>query len=150
MAAAAGPDGRLDPTGATAPTAAAAWHILPARCHSGRLLAAAAVVATAFYSVSAATGTDRGIRSSPTPTTGTAAARRSGIHTHPWYYYFELLFAYRPARGFFWTEGLIVGLAAVGAIYSISSLRERERGGSEAASARSPTGGREKRFAAGP
>jgi uncharacterized protein (TIGR03663 family) len=41
------------------------------------------------------------------------------IHTHPWYFYLELLTAYRPARGFFWTEGLIVGLAAVGAATSV-------------------------------
>ncbi len=39
---------------------------------------------------------------------------QSGIHTHPWYYYLQLLFAYRPARGFFWSEGLIGVLAAIG------------------------------------
>jgi len=39
---------------------------------------------------------------------------QAGIHTHPWYYYLELLFACRPARGFFWSEGLIGVLAAVG------------------------------------
>lgn len=38
----------------------------------------------------------------------------AGIHSHPWYYYLELLVAFRPAKGFFWSEGLIVGLAAVG------------------------------------
>jgi uncharacterized protein (TIGR03663 family) len=38
-----------------------------------------------------------------------------GLHVKPWYYYLQTLFAYRPARGFFWTEGLIAGLAAVGA-----------------------------------
>jgi len=37
-----------------------------------------------------------------------------GIHQHPWHYYLQLLTAFRPARGFFWSEGLIVGLAAVG------------------------------------
>ena len=47
-----------------------------------------------------------------------------GIHSHPWYYYFELLLAYRPARGFFWTEGLIAVLALVGAIVSLA-LRQR-------------------------
>jgi len=37
-----------------------------------------------------------------------------GIHAHPWDYYLRLLLANRPARGFFWSEGLIVGLALVG------------------------------------
>ena len=41
------------------------------------------------------------------------------IHTHPWYFYLELLVAYRPARGFFWSEGLIVGLAVVGGVASV-------------------------------
>jgi uncharacterized protein (TIGR03663 family) len=40
----------------------------------------------------------------------------SGIHTHPWYYYLQLLFFYRPCRGFFWTESLIGILALVGAV----------------------------------
>jgi uncharacterized protein (TIGR03663 family) len=44
----------------------------------------------------------------------------TGPHTHPWYFYFELLIAFRPARGFFWTEGLIVALAAVGCFHSLS------------------------------
>ncbi len=39
---------------------------------------------------------------------------QSGIHTHPWHYYLQLLFAYRPARGFFWSEGAIGVLAAIG------------------------------------
>ena len=37
-----------------------------------------------------------------------------GIHAHPWHYYFELLFACHSARGLFWTEGLIGGMAVVG------------------------------------
>ncbi len=43
----------------------------------------------------------------------------SGIHSHPWYYYLELLLAFRPAKGFFWSEGLIVGLALVGMVVSL-------------------------------
>lgn len=43
-----------------------------------------------------------------------------GIHSHPWYFYLQLLVAFRPARGFFWTEGLIVGLAAVGAAAALA------------------------------
>ncbi len=39
-----------------------------------------------------------------------------GLHEHPWHYYLSILIADHPARGFFWTEGLIVGLAIVGAV----------------------------------
>ena len=45
-----------------------------------------------------------------------------GLHEHPWYYYLSILIADRPARGFFWTEGLVVGLAVVGAA---AGLRRR-------------------------
>jgi uncharacterized protein (TIGR03663 family) len=44
----------------------------------------------------------------------------AGIHSHPWYYYLELLLAFRPAKGFFWSEGLIVALAAIGAVASLA------------------------------
>jgi uncharacterized protein (TIGR03663 family) len=44
----------------------------------------------------------------------------AGIHAHPWYYYLELLLAFRPAKGFFWSEGLIVALAAVGMVVSLA------------------------------
>jgi uncharacterized protein (TIGR03663 family) len=47
----------------------------------------------------------------------------SGIHTHPWYYYLQLLAAFHPARGFFWSEGLIAGLAVVGMAASIGGAR---------------------------
>jgi uncharacterized protein (TIGR03663 family) len=47
------------------------------------------------------------------------AAGEAGIHEHPWYFYLQLLVAYRPARGFFWSEGLIVGLAAVGGVAAV-------------------------------
>jgi len=43
----------------------------------------------------------------------------AGIHTHPWYFYLELLLAFRPAKGFFWSEGLIVALAACGGLASL-------------------------------
>jgi uncharacterized protein (TIGR03663 family) len=43
-----------------------------------------------------------------------------GIHVHPWYYYLQLLVAFRPARGFLWTEGLIVALALVGALAALA------------------------------
>ncbi len=47
-----------------------------------------------------------------------AYGKRTGgesIHDHPWYFYLSLLVANRPSPRFFWSEGLIVGLAAVGA-----------------------------------
>jgi len=37
-----------------------------------------------------------------------------GEHAHPWYFYFERLLWFRPARGFLWSEGLIAGLAVIG------------------------------------
>ncbi len=40
--------------------------------------------------------------------------REGGIHAHPWHYYLQLLAANRPGR-LFWSEGLIVSLAVVGA-----------------------------------
>lgn len=43
-----------------------------------------------------------------------------GMHVHPWYYYLQLLVAFRPARGFFWSEALIVALALVGALAALS------------------------------
>ena len=53
----------------------------------------------------------------------------SGIHSHPWYYYLELLLAFRPAKGFFWSEGLIAGLAIVGMFASLGrkALPEPQR-----------------------
>ncbi|MGQ9575831.1 MAG: flippase activity-associated protein Agl23 [Thermoguttaceae bacterium] len=46
-----------------------------------------------------------------------------GIHAHPWYYYLQLLVASRPGRGWFWSEGLIVGLAAVGLVAALVTRR---------------------------
>jgi uncharacterized protein (TIGR03663 family) len=53
----------------------------------------------------------------------------TGIHSHPWYYYLELLLAFRPAKGFFWSEGLIAGLAVVGMLASLrrNALPEPQR-----------------------
>jgi uncharacterized protein (TIGR03663 family) len=42
------------------------------------------------------------------------------LHDHPWYYYLQMLVADRPARGFFWSEGLIVGLAVVGFVVALA------------------------------
>jgi len=86
-------------------------------------LAAACLVAVALYS---SFGADwRGpLDSVLAYATYLRRGSEGGIHAAPWYEYLHLLLAFRPARGFFWTEGLIVGLAAVGCIFSLS-LRER-------------------------
>jgi uncharacterized protein (TIGR03663 family) len=42
------------------------------------------------------------------------------LHDHPWYYYLLMLVADRPARGFFWSEGLIVGLSLVGFVAALT------------------------------
>ena len=42
-----------------------------------------------------------------------------GEHSEPWYYYLQILFAYRPQKGFFWGEGLVGELALVGGVYSL-------------------------------
>jgi predicted membrane-bound mannosyltransferase len=44
-----------------------------------------------------------------------------GEHSEPWYYYLQLLFAYRPSKRIFWSEGLIALLALIGGTYSLSS-----------------------------
>ena len=38
-----------------------------------------------------------------------------GIHDHPWHYYLKMLIYTKDAPGPWWSEGLIVGLAAIGA-----------------------------------
>jgi uncharacterized protein (TIGR03663 family) len=43
-----------------------------------------------------------------------------GDHSEPWYYYLQILFAFRPSKYFFWSEGFIALLAFVG---GVSSLR---------------------------
>ena len=42
------------------------------------------------------------------------------LHDHPWHFYLQMLIAYRPARGFFWSEGLIVGLALAGFVAALT------------------------------
>ncbi len=42
-----------------------------------------------------------------------------GEHSEPWYYYFQILFAFRPIKQFFWSEGFIALLAIVGGVYSL-------------------------------
>ncbi len=42
-----------------------------------------------------------------------------GEHAHPWYFYFERLLWFRPARGLGWSEGLIALLAGIGFLDSL-------------------------------
>ncbi|MEA3364317.1 MAG: TIGR03663 family protein [Candidatus Hydrogenedentes bacterium] len=51
-------------------------------------------------------------------------AVEAGIHHHPWYYYLHLLLYTHRAAGPAWSEGLIVGLALVGAL---SALMRHDR-----------------------
>ncbi len=41
-------------------------------------------------------------------------------HIHPWSFYLQLLAWFHPARGPVWSEGLILGLAAIGAVASFA------------------------------
>ncbi len=40
-------------------------------------------------------------------------------HAHPWYFYIERLWWFRPARGLMWSEGVIGALAAIGLAESL-------------------------------
>ncbi|HNQ21567.1 MAG TPA: TIGR03663 family protein [Phycisphaerae bacterium] len=51
-----------------------------------------------------------------------------GIHTHPWYYYLKLLLFTQYVPGPWWSEALIVGLAAVG---TAAALAGRGGGGGD-------------------
>ena len=51
-------------------------------------------------------------------------------HRQPWFYYLEILFAFRPHPRFLWSEGLIGGLAVLGAVVG---FWPRGRSGDQAA-----------------
>jgi uncharacterized protein (TIGR03663 family) len=53
-----------------------------------------------------------------------------GEHSEPWYYYLQIVFAYRPAKGFFWSEGFIAVLAIFGAASSLSGIAKPKAGSS--------------------
>jgi uncharacterized protein (TIGR03663 family) len=62
------------------------------------------------------------------------------LHAHPWYRYFEWLCAYRPGKGFFWSEGLIVALAAVAGLAAFwPGGGGRAAGGGQQAAAHHPS-----------
>jgi uncharacterized protein (TIGR03663 family) len=48
-----------------------------------------------------------------------------GNHSHPWYYYLEILVASRPLRGYVGTETLIVALALAGSVAALASAGVR-------------------------
>jgi predicted membrane-bound mannosyltransferase len=52
---------------------------------------------------------------------------QQGDHSEPWYYYLQILFAYRPAKRIFWSEGFIAVLALVGGVYAIVVRTRRVR-----------------------
>jgi predicted membrane-bound mannosyltransferase len=49
------------------------------------------------------------------------------LHNKPWYYYFSLLLYTKRAAGPWWSEGLIVGLAAVGGVAAFVQRGENSR-----------------------
>jgi len=62
---------------------------------------------------------------------GSYAEKAGGeLHRHPWYFYLSMLVLDRPARGFVWSEGLIVGLAVVGLV---AALTRKGAGGGDRA-----------------
>jgi uncharacterized protein (TIGR03663 family) len=91
----------------------------PAVAHVAAALIAAAVVSVALYS---SFGTHwRGPWDSILAyTTYVNRAGGDNLHDHPWYTYLEWLFAFRPARGFFWSEGLIAALALAGFVAALA------------------------------
>jgi len=44
-----------------------------------------------------------------------------GLHTHPWYYYLQLL-SHSASGGLFWTEAMILILALIGALFALKGL----------------------------
>ena len=53
---------------------------------------------------------------------------QQGEHSEPWYYYLQILFAYRPSKRIFWSEGFIAVLALIG---GIDALARRGEGNGE-------------------
>jgi uncharacterized protein (TIGR03663 family) len=100
----------LGPDGRQTPPAGGRWRA--AAVLTG--VAAAAGVAALFYSSFLA---DPGGVLGPLRTAGTYLDRAvdPGTHAHPWHYYLGLL-AYSSSGGLTWTEGLVLVLAAVGAV----------------------------------
>ena len=50
-----------------------------------------------------------------------------GEHSEPWYYYLQILFAYRPSKRIFWSEGLIAALALIGGVSALVARTRRVR-----------------------
>jgi uncharacterized protein (TIGR03663 family) len=102
-------------------------------------LGAACLVTVALYS-SLGTNWHGPLDSVLAYTTYFRRGGEGGIHRQPWSFYLELLFAYRPARGFFWTEGFIAALALLGSMAALAGpflSRRKKAAGSESDSAAS-------------
>jgi uncharacterized protein (TIGR03663 family) len=97
----------------------------------GALLAALAaiVVTVLFYTSFGANGS--GLADSLLAYGGYAErGTQGGDHSNPAWFYLERLAFFRPAKGFFWSEALIVGLAVVGCVAALTrrGLAEPQRG----------------------
>jgi len=108
--------------------------------HTSSFLLAACLVAIALYSSFGANWKGP-LDSLVAFDTYLRRGTEDGIHSHPWYQYFEWLAAYRPAKGFFWTEGLIVGLACVGVVAALWRRDQRGSGFRVQGSGESGSGG---------
>ena len=51
--------------------------------------------------------------------TGDSSTNGAAVHNHPWFYYLKILTWYHEAAGPWWSEALIVALAAAGIIFAL-------------------------------
>ena len=93
----------------------AGWYLWP-----WPMLEAALVVAVVFYSSFGRdwSGPGQSIMAYVNYYQRGSQGGESGIHVHPWYFFLQLL-TYNRSPGFFWSEGLIVGLALVGILAAL-------------------------------
>ncbi|UCG57457.1 MAG: TIGR03663 family protein [Phycisphaerales bacterium] len=81
-------------------------------------LAAAALVSALFHS-SFLSNPSGVVDSARTYLTYVDRAGSNDVHIHPWYYYLKMLVCFKSGDGPFWSEGLIVLLAAVGFVVAL-------------------------------
>ena len=84
---------------------------------------AVGVIVSALFHSSFLTNPAGILDSIRTYTTYLSRAGGNALHTHPWYYYLEMLLYFRYGDGPLWTEALIVLLAAVGFAAAMTSKR---------------------------
>lgn len=73
----------------------------------------------------------------------------AGVHDKPWHYYLGMLLYSRLGRGPWWSEGLILALAAVGIVAALWPRRRRTSEESHAEAAEQPERGRREDSTAG-